>query len=402
MNKRIVYRFFTNVFILFVCSFLMVKPIRAQEIDEVGGQLWNDFKNAAKSPCGQRDKAIILGKKLVEKYRNDESNKDVIVVVNKRLAIIEEEDKNCKSENSLKNLFDEFNKAKSSTCGNRNKAIIIGKTILDLYSADQINQAVILYVQKQIPIIEAQDIICQRNTRYDESYKNKRWGEFFAVGNGIYLEEGNSPISLDVILSMVTVGHKLAAYEKDNTYNTETIFFAKKAIELIESGVKTEYRWGIYEPYESKQKALGWLNYIIGYISYFRLNETKKAIPYFYQATKYDMEFKNDAFIYQAVAIYHFNKETVTISSFTISDFVSRASKSSNQPSDDLNKTPIIKRIPDQNVTLYNHLVDLYKLRYNLAPNENTNGLVDYIQKLIERPLIDPSANVTTKKKTIK
>src|SRR5262249_23639679 len=136
--------------------------------------------------------------------------------------------------------------------------------------------------------------------------------------------------------------------------------------------------------------------YTIGYISYFRFKEDKKAFPYFYKATQYNSEFKNDAFIYQAAAIHYFDQEAVMVSSLTINDFITKAVNSPFQLADSTNNRAE-KAANIELSNLYKNLVNLYNLRYNLEPNENVTGLADYIQKLIERPLIDPSARIRRK-----
>jgi hypothetical protein len=359
--------------------------------------LFEEFKPTQKLPCGQRDEAIRIAKEIIVRFADDKVNKDVIDLIKKRLPVLEEEEKQCKSENSLEVLFEDFKIANKSACGQRSKAIYIGKQILDLYSNDELNKDALEFVRNRIVKIENEDRKCTQFKRYDESYKAKNWREFLAVSKEIIVENSNSSLSLDVMLTFVSVAHKLTAYKNDDSYDDDTVSYAKRAIELIESGKSSKLRWGIYEPYNTRENTLGWLNYIVGYISYFRFKENKKAIPYFYKATKYNNEFKYDAFVYQAVAIYYFDKEAVTASSLTINDFISKASNISGSVAEGTNNLTEESAKKDELATLYRQLVNLYNLRYNLDPNENANSLADYIEKLINRKLIDPSAEVAGK-----
>ncbi len=402
MNKKSFCPRFIYIPTLFVLCLLLNAPIHAQQgniPEQELADLYEKFKTAKKLPCGQRDEAISFGQEIIKKFSNDELNKPVIDWVKKEMFVIEEEDKACRIENSLDTLYENYKTAKKSPCGERNRAIAIGKRIIRLYADDADNPTIIEFIRKDVPKIEEADRICNRNNSYDQSYKAKNWRGFFAVSKEIIEEEGDTRLALDVMLTLTSVGLKITAYDKSNAYNSETVYYAKKAIELIEAGVRTQARWGVFEPYESREKALGWLNYTIGYISYFRLKENKKAIPYFYQAAQYDMEFKYDAFIYQAVAIYYFDKEAVLASSLAVNEFITKANAAAANPFDDgfgYTAKETAKR--NELAALHKNLVNLYNMRYNLEQGENVNDLADYIQKIINRPLIDPSAKIYRKK----
>lgn len=396
MDKKSFGPRFINVLMLLVFCFLFNSFIQAQQNNQSEkslADLFDNFKRAKRAECGQRDEAIKIGKEIVERFSDDQLNKDVIDFVSKNLSTIESEDKECKKQDSLENLFQIFKTELYQRCGKRENTIIIGEKILNLYGDDPLNQSLIEFVRNKISKIKEEERICRRNSRYNDSYKTKNWNEFFAVSKEIIAEEGDKPISLDVMLTLGAVGLKLTAYEKKDAYNIDTVNYAKKAIDLIEGGANTNASWGFFEPFNNKEKALAWLNYTVGYISYFRFKENKKAIPYFYKAATYKSEFKYDAFVYQAVAIHYFEKEAVTTSSLTINEFITKATSFSYKSPDGSNS--LAEPAADNEISvLYKNLVDLYNLRYNLSPNENVTNLADYIQKLINRPLIDPSANV--------
>ncbi|HEY8561293.1 MAG TPA: hypothetical protein VIL74_13030 [Pyrinomonadaceae bacterium] len=357
--------------------------------------LFEEFKQARKQPCGQRQDAVRMGREIIDLSKNVAINIDFVDYIQKETAKIEAADKNCQEANSLEKLLGNYRIARYQPCGNRSKAIQLGKQIIELHGDDLSDESPVKYVKKDVAKVETDDRICQRNNRYNQAYKTKNWREFFAVSKEIIAEEGDKPLALDVMLTFAAVGHRLTAYERGDAYNTETVSYAKKALELIGSGVRTQSRWGVFEPFGKMDKAQAWLNYIVGYISYFRLKENKKAIPYFYQSTKYASEFKYDAFVYQAVAIHYFERESVMASTLSINDFITRA----NNPAafDEANASPEETGKNNEIVVLYKQLVNLYNLRYNLAPEENVTGLTDYIQKIISRPLVDTGA---TKVKT--
>ncbi len=354
-------------------------------------ELYEAFKTARKQPCGQRDEALSLGKEIVEKFSGDTLNNQVVVYVNEQTSKIKEDDEICKDATSLVKLFEEYKIARKQPCGERVNAIQTGKYIIEPHGSDVENQSVIGYVEKDVKKIENDDRVCKRNALYNQYYKDKYWRGFFAVSKEIITEEGDTPLALDVMLTFVAVGYRRTAYERDDFYNSDTLSYAKKAIELIESGIRTKTRWGVFEPFGEKEKALAWLNYTIGYISYFRLKENKKAIPYFYKATQYKSEFKYDAFVYHALAIHYFEKEAVSPSSLTINDFIMKANNV-GLTDDALASTDETAK-NNEIAMLYQQLVNLYNLRYALEPNENVTGLTEYILKLINRPLINTAVN---------
>lgn len=313
---------------------------------------------------------------------------------------------------SLAELFEDFKIYGKCACGERDKAIPIGKEIVEKFSDDILNQEIIEYVKKQIPIIESENKICKRNTGYDKAYKSKNWGEFFTRSKEIIKEEGDTPLALDVMLTLVSVGYDRTTVDKYDNYNTETIFYAKKAIQLIESGVITKNsRWGVFVPFKTKENALSWLNYIIGYITYFRLNNKKEALPFLYKSAQLGVENKADPLIYQSIGDFYFdeamrldeeyrtkraannntdNDETKAILGLARGyadraiDAFGRAYKISKE------KSPRSQYI----ITLYKTLQDLYRYRFNIAPGAEPDGLDDYFNKLISRPMPDPSTKI--------
>ncbi len=388
-----------NVLPIFVFCLFFTAPIYAQQKNSPKSLevLFEDFKRVNKSTlCPQTAEALQVGKEIIERFNDDTLNKEIIEWVKKQIPQFAARDKDCKDENSMPVLLQNFKIAAKLTCGQRNKAIGIGKRILDLYGEDPAQFEPTEIVRKQIAKIEEEDRICRRNYLYGQSYKYKNWPVFFRISKEIIAEEGDSPFALDVMLTLVSVGFHRTAYAKNDIDNDDTVEFAQRALELIDSGIQSKKNWGVFEPFETKEKALGWLNYMLGYVSYFRLNKKDKAIDYFYKATTYNTEFKYDAFLYQAVAIYYFDKQAVTASNMTIREFIAKANIIAVQQPGGTNYLTESAAEQNQIATLYKKLVDLYNLRYNLADDENVNSLEDYIQNLISRPLIDPATKVKT------
>lgn len=392
MFKKFVCACFVFLPTLFVSCFLFAAPVFAQngEVAELEA-LSKQFSEAAKAKCGKRAEAVRIGKLIVEKYAADKLNKTLIDYVRKETAMIEKEDKECNDPNSLFYLYDLFKTELKKKCGEREDAIRYGKLLLEKYAADPLNPNVIEYVRNRVEKVEKEDAACIRYSAYNRAYRNKNWASLFTVGKMIIDAEGDTPTALDVMIDLAQVGYDLAAYEETDAYNVETAGYAVRALELIEKGVSTNGCWGAFNCYKSREKTLGWLNYIVGYISYFRLDGDKKALPYFYKATQYQMEFKYDAFIYQAVAKYYFEQQAGMTSGLGINDFINRAQNLGNRNNETGNNYTQETAEDDEIKLLYKQLVNLYNLRYNLEENENVTDLGAYIQILLDRPLLEPS-----------
>jgi hypothetical protein len=397
MNKKS-FRLLVSKILTLVVLFLAYNA-PAQTEDTVDQGTWEKYKALLKAPCGRRDEAVKLGRRLIELLEKDELNKEIFEYLKKDIPAIEEQDKICQEADSLENLFENYKKARKSLCGERNEAVAYVKKILELYGDYQNDRTIIEYVKKDVQKkIEKEDPACDRANRYTLSFKRKDWLRFFAVTKEITDAEQNTSLALDVMLTAVSVGHEQTAYFNKDQYNIATADYAVRAIELIESGVSTKSCWGIFNCFKSKDKALAWLNYTIGYISYFRLKGGKKAIPFFYNAVKYDAEFKYDAFIYQAVAIHYFDREAVAPSNLTINEFIGKAVNTIDPNAGGTVEPEEGSAKRNELADLYKNLINLYNLRYNLEENETVIDLTDYIQKLITRPLLDPSAKIKGKR----
>jgi hypothetical protein len=206
-------------------------------------------------------------------------------------------------------LYSKFKTAKALPCGQRDEAIKIGKEIIEKYGDDKDNKSVIDFVRQDIPKIEQADRICRRNNRYDNAYKSKNWNDFFLLSKEIIAEEGDTPLALDVILTLVSFGYDRAAVEKIDIYNSDTLNFAHLAIQRIEAGQKSKTaRWGVFVPFISKENALCWMNYIIGWQMYYKLNRKKEALVYLYKSTQIGSEKKNDISIYTNIGTYYLDE----------------------------------------------------------------------------------------------
>lgn len=243
----------------------------------------------------------------------------------------------------------------------------------------------------------------------------------------------NNDFLLDVLLVLGSVGYDQAsATPAVDTYNNDTIEYAKMAIQKLESNATSKTGgYGVYgysykndklangKPNPSgyadgKANALGAMNYNIGYIMYYRQGKDnpakkKEALPYFYKATQYNSYSKKNPTVYQAIGAWYLDeairidKERTTIltangnkdNEQTLAmvgeqkgyadraiDAYSRAyklAKSAEKPS---------KEYTDG---LYTRLKELYAFRYD----GKTTGIDEFVAKVDATPFPDPTTAVT-------
>jgi len=120
--------------------------------------------------------------------------------------------------------------------------------------------------------------------QFEDAFKQKNYADQIKLGKQILETEPDSP-AIYIILGVTGLG--------DQSLLTESAQFAKRAIELIESGKP-------FAPYESKDKALAALNYTIAK-SHLK-NAPAEAIPYFLKAARYESDVKKNPRVYAELA----------------------------------------------------------------------------------------------------
>lgn len=250
-------------------------------------------------------------------------------------------------------------------------------------------------------------------TRFNTGVKDKNVGESFSAGKQILSSE---PDFLDVYIVLATMGYD-EAVKKNNTYNNDAIEYAKKAIQLIESG-KTSKEYGaltyVYKtkefstPEQAKNNALGWLNYSIGSIMFFNQDKKKEALPYLYKATQFESGIKKAPAPYRLIGDY-FTSEVARIDK----ERTTKIAANNNEDNDEtlallaLEKAyadramdayarayKIASTPPEETKeykdSLYTLLKNLYNFRFN-----NTDGLDAYVASVMSKPMPNPTTEIT-------
>ncbi len=123
-------------------------------------------------------------------------------------------------------------------------------------------------------------------------YKEKKYPEAFTLGKEILTDE---PENLTVLIDLGYGGY-LAATAKNNSFKADAINYAKKALQLIDSG-KTVDNW---YPFGNKNEALAYLNYSIGALTL--PQDPSSALSYLIKAAQFESDLKKLPFFYAYIA----------------------------------------------------------------------------------------------------
>ena len=125
------------------------------------------------------------------------------------------------------------------------------KDYLQRYAKD--NDQYSKYIQQWVDIYEKED---RQRALWKLVHTDRNFVEAFPVGKVVLAEE---PDQLDSLIALGTAGY-LAASARNTTFDKEAIAYAKRAIQLIESG-KAPVSW---DPYKGKDDTLAYLYLTLG------------------------------------------------------------------------------------------------------------------------------------------
>jgi hypothetical protein len=132
-------------------------------------------------------------------------------------------------------------------------------------------------------------------------YGDKKYAEAFALGKEILADE---PENLRVIIDLGYSGFHLAApATKNESFNTDSLTYARKAIQMIESGKVPESLDGkntAWAPFKGKDDTLAYLYHAVGRLL-LKTNPTE-ALTALIKAVQYDTDLKKAPWEYYFIA----------------------------------------------------------------------------------------------------
>ena len=261
-------------------------------------------------------------------------------------------------------------------------------------------------------------------TRFDTAIKGTGGkanpSETYASGKEIV---AGDPNFLDVILVLGSVGFDQAVLPTPvDTYNEDTIQYAKMAIQKLEANTPSktgnygvlQYSYKNKDYPDGKANALGWMNYNIGYITYYRQGKDnpakkKEALPYFYKATQYTSFNQKNPFLYQTIGAWYLD-EAIKIDKDRKVKITAAGDKDTDET---LAMLAMQKGYADRAIDAYARaykfakddknskkeytdnlnarLKELYVFRYD----GKTEGIDAYVATVQSKPLPDPTTAIT-------
>jgi hypothetical protein len=291
----------------------------------------------------------------------------------------------------------------------RDACYAIAKQYLDKYEKDKDEYSD--FVRKQYDRVMAIKGTEALYKRFNASIANSQAvnsDEAYASGREIIAQ---TPDLIDVPIILASIGFDNAVAKTPNDkFNADAINYARMAIQKIESG-KTSERYGANvwsyktDKYpDGRNNALGWMNYTIGYIMYYRQNQKKEALPFLYKATTFNSETKSMPFLYR------------TIGSWYIDEFIrmdkERVAKIETAGNVDTDETKAMlalqrgyaDRAADAYARAYkfatdkadkDFLLNRTKEVYAIRFNKNMSGFDAFLAGVTNKPLVDPTTAVT-------
>ncbi len=158
------------------------------------------------------------------------------------------------------------------------------------YEAD--NDGIVTFLKKRIEAYDKEIAREELFARFNDSVKNSKWADSFTSGKEILRQE---PELLDIEIVLASIAYDLAAASPpNNTFNAESIGYAKSVIQKVEAGKKSDnfgafaYIYKTPKYTDGKANLLGWMNYTIGFLlNAPRTKVEKDTLGYYAKALTY-------------------------------------------------------------------------------------------------------------------
>lgn len=294
-----------------------------------------------------------------------------------------------------------------------------GDEFLTKYGSCEADKQVADFVKDKLPELKEWVKLQKLYAAFDGSISDiKNVNADVAYSSGKEILSLRPALAFDMQIALASVGYDSSIKNPPvDKYNAEAISFAKKAIADIQGG-KTSESWGFLsqsfvikdaqgkvDQAKSKQNTLGWLNYMVGSIVYYNQKMPKDAVPFFYQATKFESPTKKKPDVYRAIGAWYL--EEILKMDKKRTDIITANENKDNEES--LAMFKLIKGYADRAIDAYarasslaasetdaaykkgldDKLQALYKIRF-----DNTNGIDMYVKSVMNKPMPDPATPV--------
>lgn len=181
-------------------------------------------------------------------------------------------------------LYTEFTTLRTT---NALKAYEVGKKYL---ACSQQEDQYTAYIKKWVTAYEKE---ARKLKLTSLLYNDKKFAEAFAVGKEILADE---PDNLKALIDLGYLGYLATITAKNESFNNESLGYARKAIQLIESG-KAPENWSAFK---SKEDALAYLYNAIGRLTL--KSNSPETLTSLIKAAQFEGDVKKDPWIYFFIA----------------------------------------------------------------------------------------------------
>jgi hypothetical protein len=214
--------------------------------------------------------------------------------------------------------------------------------------------------------------------KFNTGLNSKNWDDVYAAGKQLLEKAPEDFRAAELVLGSIGLD-ETSKTPRVTKWNDDTLKYAKMSVADLESG-KTFKTFGVNPfTYKNKEDALGWMNYTIGYITFFDKNNKKEGVSYLYKATQAASDTKQNPVVYASIGGYYF--DDVKVLAKEVQEMIAGQSKD-DTPEIAKQKVDAIKA----KVALLNGTseaaIDAYARAYNLAkadvkkyPKTYTDGL---------------------------
>lgn len=201
----------------------------------------------------------------------------------------------------------------------RKKTADAGKEFLEKYGAckdeagNLIGADFVEWLKAKVPVYERayeqmvkQEKIDGLTKQFFDGLKTNSWDAVYASGKELLAIDPEKFRPAEIVLG--SIGYDAMTKKNLNTWNDDTLKYAKLSIADLEAGKTFEpLGFGDYS-YKSKDDALGWLNYTIGYILSFDKKDKKQGVGYLYKAAQAKSATATIPDVYRSIGSYYIDE----------------------------------------------------------------------------------------------
>jgi hypothetical protein len=217
-------------------------------------------------------------------------------------------------------------------------AYAIAKEYLQKYPADSEQTA---YLKKWVTAYEVKAKE-GRKANVEDLLRQQKYADAFGAAKTILADE---PADLRTLNNAVFAALYASGVNKNDSFNGEAANYARKAIQIIQSG----------QPFDKKDDTLGWLHSALGFFSL--KTSPSEAITYYIKAAGFEGAAKKDPQTYLFLADAYRSAEYTKVAA----DFKSRCSTAEQQA------TPDCKALSERVNAVVDRMVDAYARAIALA-----------------------------------